>query len=150
SAAAAAGFKPGDVVTSINGKSVEGFADVQRTVAMNPNVALTFVVDRGGAPVTLTATPQQREERDRFNNVQRLGALDISGPIMPARVVSLIPGSAAAIAGFEVGDRVRKIDGQPVASFNDLRTIVGGSPEKPLEFEVERDGRTITLRATPT
>src|SRR5436305_1374920 len=124
SAAAAAGFKPGDVVLSINGKPIEGIADVQRTVALNPNVPLAFVVDRGGVPVTLSATPQQREERDRFGNVQRVGALDISGPTMPARVVSLIPGSAAATAGFEVGDRVRKIDGTAVTSFNDLRNIV--------------------------
>jgi regulator of sigma E protease len=149
-AAAAAGFKPGDIVVSIDGKPVEGFGEVQRVIAMNPNVPLTFVVDRGGAPATVTATPQQREERDRFGNVQRLGALDISGPIMPARVVSLVPGSAAANAGFEVGDRVRKIDGTPVASFNDLRNIVGASPEKPLEFEVDRGGRTVVLRATPT
>jgi regulator of sigma E protease len=149
-AAAAAGFKPGDIVVSINGKPVEGFGEVQRVVAMNPNVPLTFVVDRGGAPATITATPQQREERDRFGNVQRLGALDIAGPIMPARVVSLVPGSAAANAGFEVGDRVRKIDGTPIASFNDLRNIVGASPEKPLEFEVDRGGRIVVLRATPT
>jgi regulator of sigma E protease len=150
SAAAAAGFKPGDSVVSIDGKPVEGIGDVQRIVAMNPNVALTFVVDRGGAPVSLTATPQSREERDRFGNVQRLGTLDISGPTMPARVVSLIPGSAASAAGFEVEDRVRKIDGAPVASFNDLRNIVGASPDKPLEFEVDRGGRTVILRATPT
>ena len=46
---------------------------------------------------------------------------------MPARVVSLVPGSAAAAAGFEVGDRVLKIDGAPVAkdayhSFNKWRS----------------------------
>jgi regulator of sigma E protease len=150
SAAAAAGFKPGDVVVSINGKPVEGFSEVQRLIAMNPNVPLTFAVDRGGAPATVVATPQPREERDRFGNVQRLGALDISGPIMPARVVSLVPGSAAATAGFEVGDRVRKIDGTSVASFNDLRNIVGASPEKQLEFEVDRGDHTVVLHATPT
>jgi regulator of sigma E protease len=150
SPAAAAGFKPGDIVTTIDGKPVEGISDVQRVVAMSPNVALTFVVDRGGVPVTVTATPQQREERDRFGNVQRLGTLDISGPTMPARVVSLLPGSAAATGGFEIGDRIRKIDGTPITSFNDLRAVVGASPDKTLEFEVDRGGRTITLRATPT
>jgi len=150
SAAAAAGFRPGDVIVSIDGKPVQGFADVQRAIALNPDVALTFVVDRGGVPGTVVATPQPREERDRFGNVQRLGALDIAGPTMPARVVSLVARSAAAAAGFEVGDRVRKIDGKPVASFNDLRDIVGASPDKPLEFEVDRDGRTIVLQATPT
>ena len=149
SAAATAGFRQGDIITSIDGKAVQDFADVQRTIVLNPNVALTFVVDRGGAPVTLTATPQQREERDRFGNLQRIGTLDLSGPTMPARVESLVPGSAASIAGFEVGDRVRKIDGTVVTSFDDLRKIVSASPEKELAFEVDRGGRTITLQATP-
>jgi len=150
SVAASAGFKPGDVVVSVAGEPVEGFSDVQRAVALNPGRPLTFVIDRGGERVTLTATPQLREERDRFNNVQRLGALDISGPAMPARVVSIVPGSAAASAGFEPGDRVLKIDGKPVQSFVDLRTIVGAEPERTLEFQVDRGGRVITLHATPS
>jgi regulator of sigma E protease len=150
-AAAAAGFKPGDLVVSVDGKPVEGFSDVQRIIAVSPRRPLTFVIDRGGGEqVTLNATPEQREERDRrFGNVQRLGVLDISGPIMPARVVTIQPGSPAANAGFEAGDRVRKIDGKPVATFLDLRDIVAASPERALEFEVDRGGRTISLRATP-
>src|SRR6185312_1572243 len=107
------------------------------------------VIDRGGERVMLSATPQLREERDRFNNVQRLGALDISGPAMPARVVSIVPGSAAATAGFEPGDRVLKVDGKPVQTFVDLRNIVGADPDRALEFQVDRGGRTIILTATP-
>jgi regulator of sigma E protease len=149
-AAAAAGFKPGDVVVTVDGKPAEGFSDVQRIVALSPGRPLTFVVDRGGERVTLNATPEQREERDRFGNVQRIGVLDISGPTMPARVVTIQPGSAAATAGFQVNDVVRAIDGKPVGSFVDLRNIVAASPDKPLEFEVEREGRTIRLQATPT
>jgi regulator of sigma E protease len=148
-AAAAAGFKTGDLVVSIDGKPVEGFSDVQRIIAISPRRPLTFVVDRGGAQVTLNATPELREERDRFGNVQRIGVLDISGPAMPARVVTIQPGSPAANSGFEAGDRVRTIDGKPVASFLDLRDIVAASPDKALEFEVDRGGRTIRLRATP-
>ena len=149
-AAAAAGFKTGDLVVSVDGKPVEGFSDVQRIIAISPRRPLTFVVDRGGEPVTLTATPEMREERDRFGNVQRIGVLDISGPTMPARVVTIQPGSPAANAGFEAGDRVRTIDGKPVASFLDLRDIVAASPDRALEFAVDRGGRIIRLQATPT
>ena len=53
-------------------------------------------------------------------------------------------------AGFEAGDRVLKIDGAPVKSFLDLRSIIAASPDKLLEFEVDRGGRTILLPATPT
>jgi regulator of sigma E protease len=148
-AAVAAGFKTGDTIVSIDGKPVDGFSDVARMIAISPRRPLTFAIDRGGEPVTLTATPEQREERDRFGNVQRIGVLDISGPVMPARVVTIQPGSAAAHAGFEAGDRVRTIDGKPVASFLDLRNIVAANPEKTLDFEVDRGGRTIRLTATP-
>ena len=148
--AATAGFKPGDVVVSVDGKAMEGFSDVTRMIALNPGRALTFVVERGGERATLTATPQQREERDRFGNIQRLGVLDISGPTMPARVVTIKPGSAAATAGFKPHDLVRAIDGKPVASFIDLRNVVAANPEKTLDFEVERESQRITLQATPS
>jgi regulator of sigma E protease len=69
---------------------------------------------------------------------------------MPARVMTIVPRSAAAAAGFEPGDRVKAIDGKPVATFLDLRDIVGASPERELVFDVERGGRTIVLRATPS
>ncbi|MEA2928638.1 MAG: regulator of sigma protease [Hyphomicrobiales bacterium] len=150
-AAAAAGFKTGDMIVSVDGKAIEGFSDVARIVALSPNRPLAFEIDRGGERVIVNATPAQREERDpRFGNVQRIGALDISGPIMPARVVTIQPRSPAAEAGFEPGDRVRTIDGKPVGSFLDLRDIVAANPDKALEFEVDRGGRLIRLRATPS
>jgi regulator of sigma E protease len=149
-AAERAGFKPGDVVVSVDGRPVEGFGDVQRAIELNAGKPLAFEIDRGGARLTLTATPQQIEQRDRFRNVLRIGSLDISGPAMPARVMTVVPRSAAAAAGFEPGDRVRTIDGKPVATFQDLREIIAANPERELAFEVERGGRTIALRATPT
>jgi regulator of sigma E protease len=150
SAAEAAGFKKGDVVVSVDGKPMEGFGDVQSTIAFNPDRPLTFVIDRGGERVTLTAKPDQREERDRFKNVHRVGVLDIAGPIMPARIGSIVPGTAAAVAGFQPEDRVRKIDGKPVNSFVELRDIVAANPDRTLEFEVQRGGNTVLLRATPS
>lgn len=149
SAAAAAGFKPGDVVLSVDGKMVDGFSDVQRITAFNAGHPIAFVIDRGGQRVTVTATPEERSERDRFGNLQRLGALDIAGPIMPARIANIVPGSAAAAAGFQADDRVRKIDGKPVSSFLDLRDVVAANPDRMLEFEVERAGSTIVLHGTP-
>jgi regulator of sigma E protease len=148
-AAAAAGFKPGDVVVAIDGKPIESYSDVQRAVGLNAGRKLTFDVNRNGTQVSLSATPVARDERDRFGNVARIGALDISGPTIPARVVSIQPKSAAERAGFQPGDLVRAIDGKPVASFADLRDIVTASPDKTLDFSVDRGGRLISVRATP-
>ena len=68
SAAAAAGFRPGDVVVAIDGRTVESFSDMQRIVIANAGRTLSFQIDRGGAPMTLTATPALKRGKDGFGN----------------------------------------------------------------------------------
>ena len=78
SAAAAAGFRAGDIVKSIDDTPIETFAELQRRVSTNPDVEMVFVVDRGGEPVTLTATPKLKEVKDSHGNTFRIGLLGIS------------------------------------------------------------------------
>jgi regulator of sigma E protease len=68
SPAAAAGLKPGDVVLSIDGSTIESFSDMQRIVSANAGRTLQFQIDRGGAPLTLTATPTLQKGKDSFGN----------------------------------------------------------------------------------
>lgn len=78
SAAEAAGFKPGDVVLTINGRPIESFPDMQQIVSTSAGETLEFEVDRGGLKVPLKATPALRESKDRFGNVHRIGVLGIT------------------------------------------------------------------------
>jgi regulator of sigma E protease len=91
SAAAAAGFQVGDVVTSINGTKIESFTDMQRIVSVNAGDKLNFTVKRGDQVVQLTATPELREVKDPFGNVHRQGVLGITrqtaaGDVLTERV----------------------------------------------------------------
>ena len=86
SAAAAAGFKPGDLVTAINGEKIESFADMQRIVSVAAGEPLTIVVERANAPMALKATPQLKEIKDHFGNVHRLGVLGISRSMAPGDI----------------------------------------------------------------
>ena len=83
SAAERAGFKPGDLVTSIDGTSITNFSEMQRIVATSPDRELHFVVDRGGAPVDLTAVPERKEITDRFGNTFKIGLLGIKRSASP-------------------------------------------------------------------
>lgn len=65
------------------------------------------------------------------------------------RVDELLPDGVAASSGFQVGDVILKIDGQPVETFNDMQRVVSGSADKELTFEVNRGGTTVALKATP-
>ena len=52
-------------------------------------------------------------------------------------------------AGFEVGDRIVAVDGEPVREWEQVRTYVSERAGEEIEFVVERDGRRLPLTATP-
>jgi regulator of sigma E protease len=91
SAAAAAGFQVGDIVTSIDGTKIESFTDMQRMVAVRAGEKLAFTVKRGDQVVQLSGTPELREVKDPFGNVHRQGVLGITrqtaaGDVLTERV----------------------------------------------------------------
>ena len=59
------------------------------------------------------------------------------------------PDSAAAVAGFAAGDRILTINGNPIASFEEMQRIVSTNSGSELSFEVLRGGETLALEATP-
>jgi regulator of sigma E protease len=66
-----------------------------------------------------------------------------------ARVDEVQPGSAAEAAGFQRGDIVLTIDGRRIDSFADMQRIVSTSAGVTLEIVVLRNGKKVTLKATP-
>jgi regulator of sigma E protease len=83
SAAAAAGFQPGDLVTAINGGAIGDFADMQRVVSESAGATLNITVDRKGTQLELKATPALKEIKDNFGNVHRIGILGITRSTAP-------------------------------------------------------------------
>ena len=88
SAAAAAGFQVGDIVTVIDGKTIESFSDMQRIVGVRAGEPLSFTIKRGDSTVQLRGTPELREVKDPFGNVQRLGVLGITRSTAPGDVLT--------------------------------------------------------------
>jgi regulator of sigma E protease len=80
SAAEEAGFQPGDLVLSINGRRIDNFTEMQRIVSISAGEKLTIVVRRDGSELTLTAVPRLEEVKDPFNDMTRRGILGISRP----------------------------------------------------------------------
>jgi len=66
----------------------------------------------------------------------------------PAVVAAVSDGEAAAVAGIIEGDKITKIDGEPVANFSDLQSIVSIRPGADVAIELERDGQSITFDLT--
>jgi Do/DeqQ family serine protease len=59
--AAAAGIRPGDVITRVGDQPMHSVPELMtRIAALTPGVAASFTLERGGEPVRITVTPAQR------------------------------------------------------------------------------------------
>jgi regulator of sigma E protease len=70
-------------------------------------------------------------------------------PSTTARVDKIEANSAAAKAGFQVGDIVTDIDGKTIGSFSDMQRIVGVRAGDTLNFTIKRGDSTLQLKGTP-
>ena len=71
-------------------------------------------------------------------------------PFTPAQVGQVQSGSAAERAGIKSGDVIVSINGDVVQSFEDVQQDVRLNPGAPMTLVVKRDGKDVSLQATPT
>lgn len=83
SPAAAAGFLPGDLIRTVNGRAVDEGADVTEIVMLSAGDPLRFTVDRAGREVVLTATPVRQVEENAIAGRVRIARIGLG--IQPLR-----------------------------------------------------------------
>lgn len=69
--------------------------------------------------------------------------------VMEPTVAEVRAASPAANAGIQPGDRFVSVDGSPVETFSDVQRLVSGRGGDPITFVMMRDGKDITVTATP-
>jgi len=75
--------------------------------------------------------------------------MSLGDMVLPFRVAVVLPGSAAAEAGFQVDDRIVAVNGREMHNFNDVLQVIRVRGGVPTSFAVERKGARIELTATP-
>jgi regulator of sigma E protease len=131
SPAAAAGLVTGDRITAIDGRPVRNFQDILEIVSRSPDRELVFTVERGGTTRSATVTPAFVPA----TGTGRIGVYAWQDPVV--RIVA--PGSAAALAGLEPGDRIVRAGTRDVQSAIDLAQELTGDPAT-LSIGYERSG----------
>ena len=69
--------------------------------------------------------------------------------VMMPRIGEIADGTPAARAGFMAGDYVVSIDGQEIATFDDIKRIVSRADDTTLTFKLDRAGTIVTILAAP-
>jgi len=78
-----AGFKPGDLIVSINGQKIEDFEQLHQAATTNAGLEMIFVVDRAGKQLTIAATPTIGLEDLGSFGKRRVARLGIKSSIDP-------------------------------------------------------------------
>ncbi|WP_072392752.1 RIP metalloprotease RseP [Hyphomicrobium sp. CS1GBMeth3] len=143
-----AGIKAGDVITEIDGWSIESFDDVVRIVTASSGRTLAISVDRNGQPLNFSVLPDLKEVPSDLGVTLKLGDIGITR-VLPARVGTVVADSPAEKAGIRHGDIITAIDGAPVNSFEDLVNAVTPAAGRALSVTVDREGTKLALTITP-
>jgi serine protease Do len=157
SAAASAGLKAGDVITHVNGEALARSGALSSVIGMSApgeKVKLTVWRDQKALDIEAKlggATPADEAVADASGAAQgpRLG-LSLR-PLQPGEkqqaklegglVVEQVSG-AAERAGIEAGDVLLAINGKPVNSIEQIRSVLKGQP-KSVALLVQRQGNQI-------
>lgn len=144
SAAATAGFEPGDKIIAVNGSRIDDFDDLSMKVKLAANTERRFSVLRDGEEITLIATPVRENQTDALGNEVNQGRLGVELYISPV-IDAFAEDSTAAAAGVERGDRVVAVNGAPIFTFSDIRRAVVDAPGTTATVVVERGGQERTF-----
>ncbi len=147
SAAARIGLQGGEEVLAVGGKSVATWTDLR-------TILIDRALDRGTLVLSWRDTGGQVRE----------AALDLGGiridpeflfddiglvpyqPSIPARLDQVLPGEAAAAAGFRSGDELLSYDGVPITSWQQWAQWLRQHPGEVVQVAVRRGGETLSLR----
>lgn len=160
-----AGIKQGDVILEFDGKKIENFGDLPRTVASTPpGKTVTVKIFRDGKVLTLELTVAEMKEKtevakapsekplgitvqDMTPEIARgLGLEEVAGVV----VTNVNPHSPAAEAGIRRGDVIQEVNRKPVenaAAF--ARTVEEAKNQESILFLIRRGENSLFVTVSP-
>ncbi|MBC7285173.1 Do family serine endopeptidase, partial [Hoeflea sp.] len=144
SVAAAAGLKPGDVISAVDGAPVRNAAALRNIIGLkSATETVELTVLRKGEEIRVKAELSETPEQARNEQFQGAGFLDgvtlANAPSDTVKVASIDPDSKAAQAGLAEGDVIVSVNQQPVHSVDEV-TALAAKQQDILLLGVEHDG----------
>ncbi|MFV9687112.1 sigma E protease regulator RseP [Pantoea sp. ARC607] len=152
SVAAEAQITPGMELKAVDGIETPDWDAVRMAlVGKIGDSTTTLTVARFGEEATQRKQLDLRNwqfEPDKQDPVAALG-IQPRGPQIETTLAEVQANSPASEAGLQAGDRIVKVDGQPLSQWQSFVTQVRDNPGKSMALEVDRGGDSIALTMTP-
>jgi len=137
---ALASLKFGDRIVRVNGDTVRSWNALLDRILAGPTT-LRFEVAGRPEPIVVQLSDGGLATRQAL--AQALTRLD------PPRLGLVEPGRPAIRAGLRPGDLLVRANGDTVRSWSEVLRTVWSSPEKPVRFDVLRDGQIVQVTVVP-
>lgn len=131
------GLRTGDKIVAINGKPFNDFAEV-RKVFLESNSYYT--VERNGEKVDIYVPNNFIEKISDKKN-----AGEFIDPIYPFSIREVTPGMPASKSGLLAGDKIVKVNNQPIQFYHEIRDALSNLKNKKAVLEIDRKGKIVTL-----
>ena len=141
SVAQAAGIQAGDRITAVDGNPVENWKEFSMAVATKANRPVMLRVERNGSVFERQVTPDARSKYE-------IGDIGVM-PVINPEVRRVSPNEAAEQAGLRPGDVVLAVGGERNVGYERVVELIRSHADKPLVFDVRRDGQVLQLTTTP-
>ncbi|HCB1603039.1 TPA: sigma E protease regulator RseP [Citrobacter freundii] len=152
SIAAQAQIQPGTELKAVDGIETPDWDAVRLQLAAKiGDEHTTLSVAQFGSNQRQDKTLDLRQwafEPDKEDPVSSLG-IRPRGPQIEPVLSEVQVNSAASKAGLQAGDRIVKVNGQPLTQWMTFVTLVRDNPDKPLALDIERQGSSLSLTLTP-
>ena len=129
------GFRDGDKIISIGGESVEDFAKIMTSLAIENDK--TTIVERDGEQVVI-AIPTQ-------SVMEFVEQTDFITPRVPFEVAGVVEGSGAEKAGLQAGDRFVAFEGEKTEFFDQYSPLLMAHAGKVVNVGVQRGDEVVDV-----
>ena len=156
SLAARADLREYDEFMRVEGREIATHADVMLGLveALSDDGRIELEVQRPGSGVRVlelrVEDPEVRRALTEPAAMLRGLGLRFWSPPVPAEIGKVDAGGPADVAGLRAGDRVTAVDGEAVQDFPALVEAISARPNRAIELDILRDGRSLRLSLRST
>ena len=136
-----AGILPGDHIIQVGSVAVDTWEEFGLETVTKANRPVKLTIIRAGKTIEVEVVPTAVGKYEE-------GVTGVIPPLRP-QVASVQPGEPAETAGLRGGDVILAVNAEKPIVHARVIEIIRANENKPLQFEIQRDGSTLTIPVTP-
>ena len=148
SAAAVAGFQPGDRIVAVDERAIRSWSELRWALLqkLGEGDSIDVTIDQRGAKLSRTLQMPAVADPSQADPLRLLGLRLATG--VPV-VRGVVPDSVGMAAGLQLGDRILSVQQRTDLDVGQLIQVIQQHPDKPLQLELERDSRKLSITLSP-